>query len=116
VWTIGYGHTGPDVHAGLVITQERADQLFTIDIQRFSESIQRRLIKAPTSNQFGAMVSLAYNIGAGAFAASSVLRDFNDGNIEAAADAFRLWNKCDGEVVTDLVARREHERTLFLTP
>src|SRR5579875_391443 len=32
VWTIGYGHTGPDVHAGLSITQEQAEALLLQDV------------------------------------------------------------------------------------
>ena len=32
VWTIGYGHTGPGVHAGLTVTQDQADALLESDI------------------------------------------------------------------------------------
>lgn len=28
VWTVGYGHTGPGVHAGLTITQDQANIFF----------------------------------------------------------------------------------------
>ncbi len=31
VWTIGIGHTGHDVHEGLVITDERCEQLYNND-------------------------------------------------------------------------------------
>ena len=32
VWTIGWGHTGPDVHEGLVWTREQAEEAFQRDI------------------------------------------------------------------------------------
>ena len=33
-WTIGYGHTGPDVYPGLAISQTRADQLLDADLAK----------------------------------------------------------------------------------
>ena len=32
VWTIGYGHTGRGVHAGLTITQDQADTFLASDV------------------------------------------------------------------------------------
>jgi GH24 family phage-related lysozyme (muramidase) len=54
-----------------------------------------------TSNQFGAMVSLCFNIGSGAFASSTVLHRHRAGNYTAAADAFLMWDKDhhDGKLV-----------------
>jgi len=65
------------------------------------------------------MVSLCYNIGAGAFAGSTVLREHCAGAYQAAADAFLMWNKAtiDGVLkeVAGLTRRRQAERTLYLT-
>ena len=116
-WTIGYGHTGPDVAEGLSITQERAEELLRQDLGRFQDGVDDLIAEnaATSDSQYGAMVSLAFNIGLGNFRASSVLRDHNAGNNQAAADAFRMWNKAAGKVMNGLTRRREEERTLYLT-
>lgn len=64
IWTIGYGHTGPDVTPGKRITQAEADALFERDIKRFAATVEPvfagvRLLE----RQFDALVSLSYNIG-----------------------------------------------------
>jgi lysozyme len=61
------------------------------------------------------MLSLAYNIGPGAFSGSSVLKRFNQGDMQGAADAFLMWNKGGGKVLKGLTRRREAERELFLS-
>ena len=116
-WTIGVGHTGPDVAEGLSITQERAEELLRQDLGRFEDGVDDLLAEsaATSDNQYGAMVSLAFNIGLGNFRTSSVLREHNAGNNQAAADAFRMWNKAAGKVMAGLTRRREEERTLYLT-
>ena len=60
-------------------------------------------------------MSLAYNIGLGAFGASSVCRKTMAQDIAGAADSFLLWNKAGGRRVAGLARRREAERALFLT-
>jgi len=118
VWTIGYGHTGQDVTAGMTIAQDRAEELLRADLGKFEDGVDDALAESAdtTDNQFGAMVSLAFNIGLGNFGTSSVLRHHNTGDAAAAADAFLLWNKAGGEVLAGLDRRRHEERTLYLTP
>ena|SRR6266851_5728607 len=115
VLTIGYGHTGKYVTPGQVITQEEAEDLLRLDLRHFEYGVDDALGDA-TDNQFGAMVSLAYNIGLGAFRRSTVLRDHNAGKFAEAAEAFLMWNKADGKVLPGLVRRRYEERALYLTP
>ena len=43
-WTIGYGHTGPEVKPGLVISQEQADAWFKSDVARFESAVDRCLL------------------------------------------------------------------------
>ena len=67
VWTIGYGHTGPDVNPGQRITPAEAEALLRGDLDRFESGVAAAVGNAPTTdNQFAAMVSLAFNIGLGA--------------------------------------------------
>ena len=113
-WTIGYGHTPAE--PGQTITQEYADTLLQQDLERFELAVNDDVSHDATPNQFAAMVSLCYNIGEGAFAGSTVLRDFNAGDIAGAKAGFALWNEANGQVVDGLVRRRAAEAALFGTP
>lgn len=115
-WTIGYGHTGPEVVPGLVIDQAQAEALLRADLSRFEQAVDDALDENAVTgdNQFGAMVSLAFNIGAGAFATSHVLSYHNAGNYTAAADSFLLWDHAAGHYVEALYRRRQAERSLYL--
>lgn len=118
-WTIGYGHTTaagpPTVKRGMKITDQQATDILKTDLTKFEAAVINVLTKAPTENQFAAMVSLCFNIGPGNFGKSSVVKNFNAGKVSAAADAFLRWNKAAGKVLPGLVRRREDERKLFLT-
>lgn len=114
IWTIGYGNTGPDVVEGLVWTQDQADTCLVARLDDFAHDVDIVLTRTATHGQFGAMVSLAYNIGIGNFRKSSVLREHNTGNERAAADAFLMWNKGGGQVLPGLVTRRASERAMYL--
>lgn len=117
VWTIGFGDTGPDVVEGLTITREEADQRFSRRLAReFEPAVDRVCEGVPTKQgEFDAMVSLAYNIGTGAFAKSSVARMHRAGNTQAAAEAFALWNKAGGRVLAGLTRRRQEEADLYVS-
>ena len=115
VWTIGYGHTG-DVSPGEEIDETDADDMLHDDLTRFEEGVDAALNGADcTANEFGAMVSLAYNVGLGNFYKSTVLRKHLARDYAGAADAFLLWNKAGGKVWPALTQRRRDERTLYLT-
>lgn len=115
VWTIGWGHTD-GVKEGDIITQAEADQMLCDDLQDFTFAVQTLLELRANPNQLGAMVSLAYNIGQAGFSRSTVLRQHNRGNYQAAARAFGLWNKAGGRVLSGLTSRRAREAALYLTP
>ena len=121
VWTIGYGTTAmADVgiipSKGLTITQDRAEDLLRQGVDKFAATVDAMITASINANEFGACVSLAYNIGPNAFAKSTVLRKLNAGNKQEASEAFKMWNKAGGEVIKGLVNRREAEIKLFLTP
>lgn len=118
--TIGYGTTaaagvGISPKMGDTITEAQASEYLMRAVDKFSAQIRPKITRETTPNQFGAMVSLAYNIGPSAFAKSSVLKRFNAGDVQGAADAFLMWNKAGGKVLGGLKRRREAERALFLT-
>lgn len=110
--TIGYGSTGPHVAMGMTITEPEAETLLREDLERFEKGVAA-VAGEMTPGQFGSMVSLAFNIGLGAFGGSSVLRKHRAGDFAGAADAFRLWNKGGGRVLPGLVKRRAAEAALY---
>jgi len=73
VWTIGYGSTR-DVREGMRISQAEADQRFLADTEWAQAAVRTDVVVPITQPQFDALVSLAYNIGAGAFAKSTLVR------------------------------------------
>lgn len=118
--TIGIGSTyyedGTKVKmSDKAITKERAIQLAKNVVKSFEAQVNKSILPTMVQNQFDAMVLLCYNIGESGFARSSVVRNFNAGNLQKAADSFLLWNKAGGKVVRGLVNRRNIERTLFLS-
>lgn len=117
VLTIGYGHTA-NVTPGQSITQAEADSLLEGDLENeFSPGVATALAGLPcTENQFGALVSLAYNIGVGAIRGSTVMRLHKAGDYETAANAFLMWDRAGGKIIPALLRRRGEERALYLTP
>lgn len=78
------------------------------------EAAVRRHVKVPLNRcEFGALVSLVYNIGEGNFANSTLLRLLNEGKRFKAGVAFAMWNRGDGGILGGLVIRRQRERRLF---
>lgn len=117
VWTIGYGHTGPDVYSGLKITQEQADKLLISDLLRFERAVDSTVKVSLTDHQFGALVSFAFNVGVSAFQGSTLARKLNDGDYNAVPGELARWNKVtvNGKkvVLTGLVNRRAAEAGLW---
>lgn len=113
--TIGWGTTGKDIKMGMTMSQQECDDRFAADVAVFSAKVAALVGKTATSqNQFDAMVSLAYNIGLGAYGKSSVLRQHKAGDHGAAAAAFSLWCKQAGKVLPGLLRRRHAEAALYL--
>ncbi|WP_353630624.1 lysozyme [Achromobacter xylosoxidans] len=114
IWTIGYGDT-ENVQPGMVITQAEAEERLRKRLARdFEPSVRQCLTRLAMQYQFDAMVCLAYNIGAVAFANSTLVRLFNAGDIQLAADQFPRWDKAGGKSVKGLRRRRAAERALYL--
>lgn len=113
-WTIGAGLTGHDIRKGTVWTREQCDQRFAEMLAEFGEQVSRILCGAATTQcQFDAMVSFAYNVGAGNFGASTLLKRHEAGDYEGAAEQFARWTKGGGRVLPGLVTRRAAEAALY---
>ena len=108
-YTIGYGHYGADVKAGMKITQAQADAFLVADLAKFERAVNKVGLSI-NQNQYDALVSFAYNCGAGN------LRKLVTGRtILQIADALLAYNKGGGKVLTGLTRRRQAERALFLS-
>ena len=117
-WTIGYGNTffedGTPVVAGNAITQQKAEQLFEIIANDFSAKVAKLVTSNVTDNQFGALVSFAYNCGIANLQKSTLLKKVNANHNDPSISAeFMKWNKAGGKVLAGLTRRREAEANLY---
>jgi len=114
-WTNGYGET-EGVNEGDVWTPEYAELRLRHKLVLFLAKVYAKCpaLHLLETERAAACTSLAYNIGLGAFGVSSVARFTTRGQLQAAADAFCLWNKAGGRVLPGLTARRALERLIYL--
>lgn len=113
IWTIGVGHTAaagePIPCAGMTITQEEADNIFDEDLDAYEYTVNSCVYEDMHQHEFDAFVSICFNIGQGAFASSTFLKEFNDGNRVACADAILRWDQ-----PPEIIPRRQGEYCQFL--
>jgi lysozyme len=128
VWTCGWGST-VGVGANTHWTRDEATEALRAEMATHEEHVQRLVTVPLLQGQFDGLVSLCYNIGAGALGKSTLLRHLNAGDSARAASHFtdfkrarvsgataRLYKVKDGTsvVLAGLVTRRAAEAALFL--
>lgn len=126
-WTIGYGHSTPEVYEGQTISQAQADAYFAQDLKRFENAVNGynstyglRL----TQNEFDALVSFTYNCGTGWTSNSwriarylkAGFKDANGNRIDdrELADAFGVISSGGSGIMPGLIIRRIEEAKIFL--
>jgi len=108
VWTIGFGTT-EQVKAGDKIDPVRALQRKMADVQKF-EGALKQCVKVPLyQHEYDAFLSLAYNIGPGAFCGSTLVRKLNAEDYAGACAEILRWDKAGGKTVAGLTKRRQAE-------
>lgn len=112
VLTIGYGHT-KGVTQGMTITQEQADAFLLDDLAETENAVNSAVRVPLTQNQFDALTSLVYNIGAGNFRKSTLLKLLNRQEYDSAAEQFKKWIYANKQVSKGLKNRRDAEYELF---
>ena len=106
--TIGFGETA-GVKMGDETTPERALVQLLESTEKHADAI-RQCIRVPLyQHEFDAYISLAYNIGTGAFCRSTLVKKLNAKDYAGACEEIRRWNKAGGKVLPGLVKRREAE-------
>lgn len=120
-WTIGVGHTGPEVHPGLQWSDAQVMEALRSDITKAEDCINACVTVPLTQNQFNALASFTHNEGVNALPhggaggkPSHLLTLLNSGDYYGAACAFADWHIAGG-VPHVLDGRRAREATLFLT-
>jgi lysozyme len=110
--TIGWGSTG-GVREGQVVSQEQADDMLDDDMSAAGEQVDSLVTVPINPNQKAALVDFVFNLGAGRFRDSTLLRLLNQGNYQGASAQFGFWVLSGGEPLPGLVKRRAAERALF---
>lgn len=119
--TCCYGHTGPGVKVGKLYTVEDAERFLAEDMEKFEAAVTDLVRVVLTSDQFSALVSFAFNVGAGVLANSTLLRRLNQGRRAEASEEFLRWNKAKDPVTQNMIVlpgltrRRKAESALFLS-
>lgn len=113
-WTIGVGHTG-GVKPGDTCTEEQAMNWLRADVAWAEAAVRNNVGVKLSQGQFDALVSLVFNIGAGQFGSSTLLRRLNDTppDYAGAAAEFPRWIHAGSKVLPGLVKRRALERAMF---
>lgn len=107
--TIGVGHTGPEVHLGLVWSDAKVEEVFAQDVARFEKAINDNVHVDLEQHQFDALVSWLFNVGTGwASKPAHLIRLVNAGNFAAAATEFDKWH-----IPPEITSRRNGEREQF---
>lgn len=128
-WTIGWGHAVLDTYGNNLkgkeskkaaykvypngITLDVAKIILEDDVRRFAVYVNDKVKVPLTDNQFSALVSFCFNVGAGNFNKSSLLRLLNEKNYSAVPTELKKWTKGGGRVLPGLVKRRAAEAKLW---
>ena len=110
IWTIGVGHTGPEVCRGLVWNDFKIEQALKEDIQ-WAEAAVNSVTMPLNQNMFDALVSFTFNVGKYAFLQSTMKKLLDKGLYADAAKEFDKWHK-----PSEIISRRNSEKAQFLQP
>ncbi|WP_428506769.1 lysozyme [Roseateles sp.] len=129
IWTIGWGHairyqgrflrgeadraTATALYQG-GLTEPQAETLLAADLSDSGRDVTAAVVVPLNDNEFAALVSFTFNLGAANLRSSTLLRLLNRGDRQGAADQFGRWILAGGKPFAGLVRRRNAERELFL--
>jgi lysozyme len=119
--TIGYGHLIALQRCEVLQLGDFADGITTDEGHAlldndtlFARLTVEDMVSVPlTEEQYGALSSFIFNVGATRFGRSTLLSVLNEGDYESAASEFGRWRKAGGRVLRGLVHRRACETALF---
>lgn len=110
IWTIGVGHTGPEVKRRLWWSDERVAIEFAKDVVWAEDAVNSVSVDLE-QHEFDALVSFVFNIGATAWNKSTIKKLLNAGDKVGAANQFMRWR-----FPPEIKGRRKTEEIQFKTP
>ena len=129
--TVGVGHllTKDELSSGKIvlsdgqvidlregrITDSEVKALLQDDIVRYEDAVNLYVTVAITQEHFDALTSFTFNVGAGAFSRSTLLRRLNAKRYADVPAQFKRWNRAGGRVVKGLINRRNVEIAMWST-
>ncbi|KAH6911698.1 lysozyme-like domain-containing protein [Coprinopsis sp. MPI-PUGE-AT-0042] len=121
--TVGYGHRCQKPGCGEVrqefpLTPKTASELMRGDLSRFEKCITRALADSNvqlTDNQYGALVSLAYNAGEKGVSSSNLIKRLRAGEDPNTVIEQEMpdWKRSGGKISQGLINRRKREIEFF---
>lgn len=100
------------VSLGRVATEAECDALLAEELGKAMQVVDRLAIHEQPDTRRAALASFVYNVGAGAFARSTLLRKLNGGDVAGACAELSRWVYAGGKQLAGLVRRRAAEREL----
>ncbi len=117
--TIGYGHTQTVKTLDIgrkKISREQAEELLEGDLNSSERAVERYINVILNHNQFAALVSFTFNLGAGSLQRSTLCRKLNAGDYDSVPSELARWVKAGGTTLMGLIKRRQAEAELFTIP
>lgn len=113
--TVGFGHVVQIGEYFSKVTPAQAEQILRDDLAEAEAAVNLLVKTRLTQNEFDALVSFTFNLGAGRLKKSTLLSLINKSMKFAAAQEFDKWVFAGGKKLRGLMKRREAEKQLFLT-
>ena len=115
-YTCGFGATR-GVRSGTKWTKEYCEQRLIEDLNEHGKAVKRHVNVPLSQYQYDALTSFVFNLGAGAFKSSTLLKKLNQGLYDEVPEQLMRWNKArvDGKLtpLNGLTRRRAAEAALF---
>lgn len=108
IFTIGVGHTGPEVHEFLAWTDGQVAAALKDDLDEVEQALDKYVLVPLTQKQYDALASFIFNVGVNAFRRSTMLRYLNLRMFDKAAAEFDRWH-----IPKEIIGRRDSERDQF---
>ena len=98
------------------ISEARATDIFLNVIKHYERSVDSFCRDDINQNQFDALVSFVYNVGAGSLKNSTLLKKVNANPTDPLIRLeFLKWNKSGGKILNGLTLRRQAESELYFS-
>lgn len=113
--TVCFGHTGADIDTNKTYTVEECLRQLAADLVIYNNKLMQLTRQVTLSDEeHAAYLSFIYNVGAGAFADSTLRKKLLAGDRIGACNELPRWIYAKGKKLAGLIVRRERERNLCL--